>query len=88
MPSASPIASAKDLVESLLDVASQVILPDWRALVDLFPIFLLILLIAWFAFTSRKFATLGPRRRAPWHHLSGWARRSLQGTAAQTSLRW
>jgi uncharacterized membrane protein len=65
VPSASPIASAKDLVESLLDVASQVILPDWRALVDLFPILLLLLFIAWFAFTSRKFATLGPRRRAP-----------------------
>ena len=65
MPSASPVASAKDLVETLLDVASQFILPDWRALVDLFPIFLLIAFIAWFAFTSRKFATLGPRRRAP-----------------------
>ena len=65
MPSPSPVASAKDLVESLLDVASQFILPDWRALVDLFPIFLLVLFIAWFALTSRKFATLGPRRRAP-----------------------
>jgi len=65
VPSASPVASAKDLVETLLDVASQFILPDWRALVDLFPILLLIAFIAWFAFTSRKFATLGPRRRAP-----------------------
>ena len=40
MPSASPVASAQDLVQSLLDVASSVVLPDWRALVDLFPVFL------------------------------------------------
>lgn len=65
MPSPSPVASAKDLVETLLDVASQFILPDWRALVDLFPIVLLVLFIAWFALTARRFATVGPRRRAP-----------------------
>lgn len=65
MPSASPVASAQDLIQTLLDVASQVVLPDWRALVGLFPIFLTILFFAWAAFTVRKFATLGPRRRAP-----------------------
>lgn len=65
MPSPSPIASAKDLVETLLDVASQFILPDWRALVDLFPVFLALLFVAWFALTVRRFATLGPTRRAP-----------------------
>ncbi|HET8786258.1 MAG TPA: plastocyanin/azurin family copper-binding protein [Candidatus Limnocylindrales bacterium] len=65
MPSASPAASAQDLVQTLLGVASQVILPDWKALVALFPIFLAILFFAWAAFTARKFATLGPRRRAP-----------------------
>ncbi len=65
MPSPSPAASAKDLVETLLDVASQFVLPDWRALVDLFPVFLAVLLIAWFALTIRRFATLGPTRRAP-----------------------
>ena len=65
MPSESPAASAKDLVETLLDVASQFILPDWRALVDLFPVLLGLLFVAWFALTIRKFATLGPTRRAP-----------------------
>ncbi len=65
MPSESPAASAKDLIETVLDVASQVILPDWKALVDLFPIFLGIAFIAWFALTVRRFATLGPTRRAP-----------------------
>jgi len=65
VPSASPVASAQDLVEGLLDFASQIILPDWRALVDLFPILLAVLFVAWFALTFRKFATLGPRRRAP-----------------------
>ena len=65
MPSESPAASAKDLVETLLDVASQFILPDWRALVDLFPVLLGLLFVAWFALTIRRFATLGPTRRAP-----------------------
>lgn len=65
MPSQSPVASARDLVETLLDIASQVVLPDWRALVDLFPILLALLFVAWFALTIRKFATLGPTRRAP-----------------------
>jgi plastocyanin len=54
-----------DLVETLLDVASQVILPDWKALVDLFPVLLALLFVAWFALTLRKFATLGPTRRSP-----------------------
>ena len=65
MPTESPAASAKDLVETLLDFASSFILPDWRALVDLFPILLALLFVAWFALTFRKFATLGPTRRAP-----------------------
>jgi plastocyanin len=65
VPSASPVASAQDLVQGLLDLASQVILPDWKGLVDLFPMVVLVLFIAWFALTVRKFATLGPSRRAP-----------------------
>jgi plastocyanin len=46
-------------------VVGAVITPDWRALINLIPIALLLLFIAWFAFTLRKFATLGPSRRAP-----------------------
>ena len=65
MPTESPAAPAKDLVETLLDVVSQFVLPDWRALVDLFPIILGLLFVAWLALTVRKFATLGPTRRAP-----------------------
>ena len=65
MPSASPVASAQDLVQGLLGLASQVILPDWKALVDLFPVFLGLLVVAWLALVVRGFATLGPTRRAP-----------------------
>ena len=39
--------------------------PDWDALRSLFPVLLLVLFVAWFAWTTRKFATLGPTRRAP-----------------------
>lgn len=52
-------------MDTLLGVAAVFITPDWNALLALFPVFLAILFIAWFAFTARKFATLGPRRRAP-----------------------
>ena len=60
-----PSASPKTLIDSLLEVAAIFVMPDWRALVSLFPIFLAILFVAWAAFTVRKYATLGPRRRAP-----------------------
>lgn len=61
-PTAAP---AKDLIQSLLDVAAAVIIPDWRALILLLPVVLALLFAVWFLFTVRKFATLGPRRRAP-----------------------
>jgi plastocyanin len=53
------------LMDTLLELAAVFITPDWNALLALFPIFLLVLFLAWFAFTLRKFATLGPTRRAP-----------------------
>lgn len=52
-------------MDSLLGVAATFIIPDWSALLALIPVLLAILFIAWFAFTVRKFATLGPSRRAP-----------------------
>src|SRR5919197_2210059 len=63
MPSPAPTPASP--IQPLLDVAAVFITPDWNALLALFPIFLAILFIAWFAFTARKYATLGPRRRAP-----------------------
>ena len=51
--------------KSILDVASQVVIPDWGALVALLPVFLAILVILWFAWTIKRFATAGPTRRAP-----------------------
>lgn len=65
MPSASPVASAQDLVESLLDLASALILPDWKGLVDLFPVLLVIIFALWAAVVARQYAALGPRRRVP-----------------------
>lgn len=65
MPSPSPAASAQTIVDTLLGVAAIFITPDWRALILLIPIGLALLFVAWFAFTVRKFASLGPTRRAP-----------------------
>ncbi len=63
MPSPSP--SPQTLVDTLLGAAAIFITPDWRALILLIPIGLALLFVAWFAFTARKFATVGPSRRAP-----------------------
>ena len=52
-------------MDTLLGVAATFILPDWKALIALLPIGLALLFLAWFALTARKFATVGPRRRAP-----------------------
>jgi len=62
-PSVAP--SAKDLVQTVLDTISIFVLPDWKAIIAFLPILLALLFLAWFAFTFRKFATLGPSRRAP-----------------------
>jgi plastocyanin len=63
MPSPAPTAGSP--IQPLLDLAAVFITPDWNALLKLFPLFLAILFVAWFAFTLRGFVTLGPRRRAP-----------------------
>jgi plastocyanin len=52
-------------MDTLLGVAAVFITPDWNALLALIPVLLLVLFVAWFAFTARKWATVGPRRRAP-----------------------
>jgi plastocyanin len=61
----SPSPSPQTLLDTLLGVAAVFITPNWNGLLALFPVFLAILFIAWFAFTTRKWATAGPRRRAP-----------------------
>lgn len=53
------------LMDSLLEVAAIFVQPDWDAIRSLFPVLLLLLFVAWFALTLRRYATLGPTRRAP-----------------------
>ena len=62
-PSVAP--SARDLVQSVLDTLSIFVMPDWKAIIAFLPFVLAILFVAWLAFTLRKFATVGPSRRAP-----------------------
>jgi plastocyanin len=65
VPSPSLSPSPQTIVDTLLSVAATFIIPDWRALIALIPIGLGLLFLAWFVLTFRKFATLGPTRRAP-----------------------
>jgi plastocyanin len=53
------------LMDSLLQLVAPFVQPDWDAIRSLFPVLLLVLFVAWFAWTMRRYATLGPSRRAP-----------------------
>ena len=53
------------LYESILDLLSQVVIPDWGQLIGLLPLGLAGLAALWFAWTIRRFATAGPTRRTP-----------------------
>ncbi|MBI2763430.1 MAG: cupredoxin domain-containing protein [Chloroflexi bacterium] len=53
------------LWQSILDLLSQVVIPDWGKLIKLLPLGLAGLTVLWFAWTIRRFATAGPTRRAP-----------------------
>jgi plastocyanin len=61
----SPSPSPQTIVDTLLGVAAVFVTPDWKALIALIPIGLGLLFLAWTVFTLRKFATVGPSRRAP-----------------------
>jgi plastocyanin len=52
-------------IQPILDLLTPIVTPDWGALISLIPIGLLLLVLAWFALTVRRFATAGPARRAP-----------------------
>ena len=53
------------LYKSLLELLSLVITPDWGALIALLPVALGGLVLLWFAWTIRRFASAGPTRRGP-----------------------
>jgi len=55
----------QELWKSILDLLSQIVIPDWGALIELIPIALLGLVLFFFALTIRAFASAGPTRRAP-----------------------
>src|SRR5437762_1284427 len=51
------------LWKSILDALTPLVIPDWGALVNLIPVGVAILGVAWFALTLRRFATAGPSVR-------------------------
>jgi plastocyanin len=53
------------LYQSILDLLSKVVIPDWGELIRLMPLGLAALAALWFGWTFRRFATAGPTRRAP-----------------------
>ena len=53
------------LLDSVLEVAAVFIIPDWDLILSLIPVLLLLLFVAWSVMTARKWATVGPTRRAP-----------------------
>lgn len=57
--------STANPIQSILDLLTPIITPDWGALVGLIPVGLLLLVVLWLVLTIRTFATAGPTRRAP-----------------------
>jgi plastocyanin len=55
----------KDLVQTLLDIAAIFIRPDWTELVARIPLLLALLAFLYFGWVIRRYATVGPTRRAP-----------------------
>lgn len=55
----------QDLWNSILALISRVVTPDWGALISLIPLALLGVVLLFFLWTVRQFATVGPTRRAP-----------------------
>ncbi len=55
----------QELWQSILDLLAQVVTPDWGELIKLIPVALLALVVLFFLLTARRFATAGPKRRAP-----------------------
>lgn len=53
------------LWKSILDLLSRVITPEWGELIKLIPVALLAVVALFFALTIRRYATVGPARRAP-----------------------
>lgn len=49
----------------VLEVSSQLLIPDWRELIALLPLGVLGLILLWGAWTVVRFATVGPARRVP-----------------------
>src|SRR3972149_6097671 len=55
----------QELWQSILDLLSKVVTPDWGELIALIPLGLLALVLFFFALTIRAYAGAGPTRRAP-----------------------
>ena len=57
----------EDIWNSLLELSSQFIIPDWGALVGLIPVGLLLLVLLYLAWLVFRFANAGPTRRGKRH---------------------
>ena len=53
------------LWQSILDLLSRLIIPEWGALVALIPLGLAAIVLLFFLWVARSYATAGPTRRAP-----------------------
>lgn len=51
--------------DGILDFSSQFVIPDWGGLIALLPLFVLLLVVGFFARVAVQYATIGPRRRRP-----------------------
>ena len=53
------------LYQAILDLTSKVVIPDWGELIKLIPLGLAGIVVLWLLLVARRYATVGPARRAP-----------------------
>src|SRR5690242_1673820 len=55
----------QNIWDSILDITSQFVIPDWASVIALLPVVMAIVVIAFLIVTVARYRSIGPRRRRP-----------------------
>lgn len=87
----------QQLYQAILDLTSKVVIPDWGELIKLIPLGLAAVVVLWLLLVARRYATVGPARRAPARltpvtpaelHMPGPSYAPIVAAAGAAALMW
>jgi hypothetical protein len=55
----------QNIWDSILDITSQFVIPDWGSLIALLPVFMAVVVVVFFVWAVLQYRRTGPRRRRP-----------------------